>query len=69
MNKKDQDFAHRGMLSKPLELLKHRGFSNSPPTGAAGEIKAGSGRASTLLVRMEDVILRRHGHMARVPAV
>jgi hypothetical protein len=33
MNKKDQDFAHRGMLSKPLELLNHRGFSNSPPTG------------------------------------
>jgi hypothetical protein len=32
-------------------------------------INAGSGRVSTLLVRMEDVILRRHGHMARVPAV
>jgi hypothetical protein len=35
----------------------------------SGHHHVGGSRGSTLLVRVEDVVLRLHGHMARVSAV
>jgi hypothetical protein len=44
-------------------------FAQQSTRGEGRVVHVGGTRGSTLLVRVEDVVLRLHGHMARVSAV
>ena len=56
----------------PAELNGTHPVLKFTPQSTRGEgrvLHIGDTRGSTLLVRVEDVVLRLHGHMARVSAV
>jgi hypothetical protein len=62
-----------GAACQPQRALNGRHsvlkFAPQSTRGEGRVLHVGGTRGSTLLVRVEDVVLRLHGHMARVSAV
>ena len=54
---------------RAAEFTQTIGKAAGRPAELRGVLDAGGMRGSTLLVRVEDVVLRLHGHMAHVSAV